>query len=62
MTARYLREEHHMFRAAFRKFLEKEAYPHYNDWEKRGIIPRSFWAKMGENGFLCPWVDEKYGV
>ncbi|EPR27234.1 Acyl-CoA dehydrogenase, long-chain specific [Geobacillus sp. WSUCF1] len=61
MTARYLREEHHMFRAAFRKFLEKEAYPHYNDWEKRGIIPRSFWAKMGENGFLCPWVDEKYG-
>lgn len=50
-----------MFRAAFRKFLEKEAYPHYNDWEKRGIIPRSFWAKMGENGFLCPWVDEKYG-
>ncbi|KJE26375.1 hypothetical protein LG52_1754 [Geobacillus kaustophilus] len=61
MAARYLREEHHMFRAAFRKFLEKEAYPHYNDWEKRGIIPRSFWAKMGENGFLCPWVDEKYG-
>ncbi|ASS88543.1 acyl-CoA dehydrogenase [Geobacillus lituanicus] len=61
MTARYLREEHHMFRAAFRKFLEKEAYPHYNDWEKRGIIPRSFWAKMGENGFLCPWVDEAYG-
>lgn len=50
-----------MFRAAFRKFLEKEAYPHYNDWEKRGIIPRSFWAKMGENGFLCPWVDEAYG-
>ncbi|MGP3561044.1 acyl-CoA dehydrogenase family protein [Geobacillus sp. BK01] len=61
MAARYLREEHHIFRDAFRKFLEKEAYPYYNEWEQRGIIPRSFWAKMGENGFLCPWVDETYG-
>ncbi|QOR85415.1 acyl-CoA dehydrogenase family protein [Geobacillus stearothermophilus] len=61
MAARYLREEHHIFRDAFRKFLEKEAYPYYDEWERRGIIPRSFWAKMGENGFLCPWVDEAYG-
>ncbi|WP_420768289.1 acyl-CoA dehydrogenase family protein [Parageobacillus thermoglucosidasius] len=61
MTAAYLREEHHIFRGAFRKFLEKEAYPYYSEWEKKGIIPRSFWTKMGENGFLCPWVDEKYG-
>ncbi|MFT4417061.1 acyl-CoA dehydrogenase family protein [Fredinandcohnia humi] len=61
MTARYLQDEHHIFRDAFRKFLEKEAYPFFYDWEKDGIIPRSFWTKMGENGFLCPWVDEKYG-
>ncbi|MCH1627099.1 acyl-CoA dehydrogenase family protein [Ferdinandcohnia quinoae] len=61
MTARYLQEEHHIFRDAFRKFLDKEAYPYFNDWEDTGIIPRSFWAKMGDNGFLCPWVDEKFG-
>ncbi|MBA2876608.1 acyl-CoA dehydrogenase family protein [Thermaerobacillus caldiproteolyticus] len=61
MTAAYLREEHHMFRYAFRKFLEKEAYPYFSQWEKQGIIPRAFWTKMGENGFLCPWVDETYG-
>ena len=61
MSARYLKEEHHIFRDAFRKFLEKEAYPFYNDWEKQGIIPRELWLKMGENGFLCPWVDEQYG-
>ncbi|MEH7381558.1 acyl-CoA dehydrogenase family protein [Bacillus sp. JJ1533] len=61
MTARYLQDEHQIFRDAFRKFLEKEAYPFYNDWEKDRMIPRSFWTKMGENGFLCPWVDEKYG-
>jgi acyl-CoA dehydrogenase len=61
MTATYYREEHHIFRDAFRKFLEKEAYPYFHEWEKQGIIPREFWWKMGEQGFLCPWVDEKYG-
>ncbi|WP_449539292.1 acyl-CoA dehydrogenase family protein [Ferdinandcohnia sp. Marseille-Q9671] len=61
MTARYLQNEHHIFRDAFRKFLEKEAYPFYSKWEKDGMIPRTFWTKMGENGFLCPWVDEAYG-
>ncbi|WP_369902235.1 acyl-CoA dehydrogenase family protein [Bacillus manliponensis] len=61
MKHKYLTEEHHIFRDAFRKFLEKEAYPYYNDWEKNGIIPRSLWDKMGRNGFLCPEVEEKYG-
>ncbi|MGG2095034.1 acyl-CoA dehydrogenase family protein [Bacillus sp. S13(2024)] len=61
MKHAYLEEEHYIFRDAFRKFLEKEAYPHYNQWEKDGIIPRSLWEKMGQNGFLCPMVEEKYG-
>lgn len=61
MKHAYLEEEHHIFRDAFRKFLEKEAYPHYNQWEKDGIIPRSLWKKMGQNGFLCPMIEEKYG-
>ncbi len=61
MTTRYLQEEHQIFREAFRKFLQKEAYPHYEQWEKDRLIPREFWKKMGDNGFLCPWVDEKYG-
>ncbi len=61
MKHRYLQEEHHIFRDAFRKFLEKEAYPYYDQWEQDGIIPRSLWDKMGQNGFLCPAVDEKYG-
>lgn len=61
MRHMYVTEEHHIFRDAFRKFLEKEAYPYYNDWEKAGIIPRSLWEKMGKNGFLCPMVEEEYG-
>lgn len=54
-------EEHEMFRKALRKMLEKEAYPFYARWEEERDIPRSFWEKLGENGFLCPMVSEKYG-
>jgi acyl-CoA dehydrogenase len=61
MTAPYLQEEHHIFRDAFRKFLEQEAYPYFEEWERNQLIPRELWTKMGENGFLCPWLDEKYG-
>lgn len=57
----YLTEEHEMFRQALRKFLEKEAVPYYKQWEKDRLIPREFWKKMGEQGYLCPDIDEKYG-
>ncbi|OLO26618.1 acyl-CoA dehydrogenase [Alkalihalophilus pseudofirmus] len=61
MSPNYLNEDHKMFRSTLRKFLEKEAVPYFEQWEKEKIVPRSFWKKMGEQGFLCPWVDEKYG-
>jgi len=61
MSRSYLSEEHDIFRAALRKFLEKEAAPYYDQWEKDKQVPRSFWKKAGEQGFLCPQVDEKYG-
>lgn len=57
----YLTEDHEIFRQALRKFLEKEAYPNYEKWEEERMIPRDFWRKMGEQGFLCPDLDEKYG-
>lgn len=61
MTSGYMKEEHQIFRTTIRKFLEKEAYPYFDQWEKDRIIPREFWRKMGSNGFLCSWIDEKYG-
>lgn len=61
MKAAFNTEEHDLFRKALRKMLDKEAYPHFNQWESDREIPRDFWLKMGENGFLCPWVDEEYG-
>ncbi|MEH7109968.1 acyl-CoA dehydrogenase family protein [Bacillus sp. JJ1764] len=57
----YLNEDHEIFRQSLRKFLEKEAYPFYEQWEEERMIPRSFWKKMGEQGYLCPDIDEKYG-
>ncbi|OCA80986.1 acyl-CoA dehydrogenase [Bacillus sp. FJAT-27225] len=57
----YLQEDHYIFKRSLRKFLEKEAYPNYGKWEKDRIIPRAFWTKMGEQGYLCPDLDEKYG-
>lgn len=54
-------EEHEMFRKALRKMLDKEAYPYFEQWEKDRNIPRDFWLKLGENGFLCPMVSEEYG-
>ncbi|CAH0347643.1 acyl-CoA dehydrogenase family protein [Bacillus sp. CECT 9360] len=57
----YLNEDHEIFRKSLRKFLEKEAYPYYEQWEKERMIPRSFWEKLGEQGFLCPDLDEQYG-
>ena len=61
MNHPYLNEDHEIFRKSLRKFLEKEAYPFYEQWEEDRIIPRSFWTKMGEQGFLCPNIEEKYG-
>lgn len=57
----FLIEEHEIFRKSLRKFLDKEAHPFYEQWEAERMIPRSFWRKMGDQGFLCPDLDEKYG-
>jgi len=54
-------EEHRIFRSAVRKFFEKEVVPHVEEWEEAGIVPRSVWKKMGEQGFLCMDIPEKYG-
>ncbi len=54
-------EEHEIFRRGFRKFIEAELIPHLNEWEENQEIPRSVWKRFGELGFLCPWLDEKYG-
>ncbi len=54
-------EEHRIFRQTLRKFFEKEVVPNVEQWEEDGIVPRSVWKKMGEQGFLCMGIPEEYG-
>ena len=53
--------EQDMFRDSFRKFLQEEAVPFHEQWEKDGQVSRELWRKAGEHGFLCPTVPENYG-
>ncbi|MFD2046415.1 acyl-CoA dehydrogenase family protein [Ornithinibacillus salinisoli] len=54
-------EEHELFRKTLRKFLQQEVEPFYDKWEEERLIPKELWKKLGEMGFLCPQVKEKYG-
>ncbi len=54
-------EEHRIFREAVRRFFAKEVIPYADEWEEAGIVPKSVWRKMGEQGFLCMDVAEEYG-
>jgi acyl-CoA dehydrogenase len=50
-----------LFRDNVVRFFKEHAEPHYDKWEKDGIIPQSFYRQMGENGLLCVDLPEKYG-
>jgi acyl-CoA dehydrogenase len=54
-------EEHEAFRKAFRQFAEREIVPHQNRWREQGQVDREVWRKAGAQGFLCTWLEEKYG-
>ena len=58
---RFETKEHDLFRKSLRQFLAEEAVPYYDEWEQNHLIPKDFWRKLGEMGYLCPQVEEKYG-
>ena len=43
-------EQHEMFRATVRSFVDKEIAPHIEEWEAAGRMPRWIWPRMGELG------------
>ena len=58
---RQFTEEQHMFREAYRRFLEQELAPSVPQWEEQGIVDRGAYKKAGDHGFLMIWPDEQYG-
>lgn len=61
MDRNIFREEHELFRQAFRRFVERDIKPNQERWRKNGSVDRDIWRKAGENGFLCPWLEPTHG-
>jgi alkylation response protein AidB-like acyl-CoA dehydrogenase len=53
--------EHEAFRETSGAFLDKEAVPFHEQWEKDGIVDREVWAKAGAQGLLALQLPEEYG-
>jgi len=54
-------EEHNLFRASARRFVEERIAPFHAEWEKQGQVSRDIWREAGTGGFLCCSVAEEYG-
>jgi alkylation response protein AidB-like acyl-CoA dehydrogenase len=52
--------EHDAYRASVRTFIDRQVVPHYDQWEKDGIVPRSFFTGLGDLGIFAS-VPEEYG-
>lgn len=48
-----------LFRDNFKRFMNEHIAPHYDHWEREGIMPRSVWSQLGENGFFYVWMSQK---
>lgn len=55
------RDDHEHFRTQVQRFIEKEITPFHAQWEKDGIVPKSAWAKAGQEGLLNCMLPEPYG-
>ncbi|HEU0034109.1 MAG TPA: acyl-CoA dehydrogenase family protein [Kofleriaceae bacterium] len=53
--------DHDTFRASFRQFVEREIKPHQQRWRDQGQVDREVWRKAGAQGFLAPWLEDKWG-
>jgi len=54
-------QEHRIFQESAKRFMAKEVLPHIEKWEQEHLIPRELWRKLGDQGYLCPWLPEEYG-
>src|SRR5437870_7804758 len=54
-------EEHEMFRAQVRRFVENELVPKIDGWNLAGMSDRESWRKLGAAGFLGANAPAEYG-
>ncbi|MGA8247253.1 MAG: acyl-CoA dehydrogenase family protein [Nocardioides sp.] len=61
MSRALFEPEHEAFRKAVGRFLDSEAVPFHDQWEKDGIVDRQVWARAGAQGLLAFQLPEEYG-
>ncbi|MEW6335611.1 MAG: acyl-CoA dehydrogenase family protein [Thermodesulfobacteriota bacterium] len=61
MYEAYFTEEHHIFRTAVRKFVEREILPHVDRWEDEELFPVELYRRCAAEGFLGIGYPEAYG-
>ena len=61
ITRSVYREDHEMFRATARRFVERECLPRQAEWDAAGCVDRETWQKAGREGLLCTSLPEEYG-
>ncbi len=61
ITRTVYREDHEMFRATVRRFVERECLPRQAEWDQAGCVDRETWLKAGREGLLCTSLAEEYG-
>lgn len=54
-------EGHEMFRASVRAFIEREVAPHFERWERAGIVDKSLYRQAGTAGLTGLLVPEELG-
>jgi long-chain-acyl-CoA dehydrogenase len=53
--------EHEAFRADVARFVATEVVPHLEQWERAGVVGRSFYERAGAAGLLGLGLEEQYG-
>ena len=61
MYDEYFTEEHHIFRATVRKFIEKEIKPHIEHWDEEGEFPIELYKKFADQGLMGLTYPAEYG-
>src|ERR1700722_8376389 len=54
-------EVHSQFRESVRSWISKEVVPYAEQWNADGIVPRRFFERAGELGFLAMAAPEEFG-
>jgi cyclohexanecarboxyl-CoA dehydrogenase len=54
-------DEQEEFRRVLKEFTKAELLPTYMEWDRKGILPRHLWKKMGDLGLTGLRIPAEYG-